>query len=166
MEFEEIYRTYFNDVYLFIRRLSGDPHIAEEITSDTFFRALRTIDRFRGECELRVWLCQIAKNCYYTYLKKNRRPVAMEADELQALPAPEPPIDEQLTDRETAAQIQALLHTLPDPYKEVFMWRVFAELPFAQIGRIFGKSENWACVTYHRAGKMLKKRLEEGNREK
>ncbi|MBQ3120400.1 MAG: sigma-70 family RNA polymerase sigma factor, partial [Peptococcaceae bacterium] len=44
--------------------------------------------------------------------------------------------------------------------KEVFMWRVFAELSFKQIGQIFGKSENWACVTYHRARNKIKERLE------
>lgn len=68
--FEELYHTYFNDVYLYILRLSGDEHIAEEITSDTFFRAMRAMDHFRGDCDVRVWLCQIAKNCYHTYLKK------------------------------------------------------------------------------------------------
>ena len=72
-DFEKIYKEYFNDVYLYIRRLSGDEHIAEEITSETFFKALKSIDSFRGECEIRVWLCQIAKNSYYTYVKKNSK---------------------------------------------------------------------------------------------
>lgn len=71
-DFEEIYRAYFNDVLLYIRRLSKDEHIAEEITSETFFKAMRDIEHFRGECHIRVWLCQIAKNCYYSYLKKKR----------------------------------------------------------------------------------------------
>ena len=61
MEFEEVYRKYFNDVYLYVRRLSGDEHIAEEITSDTFYKALYSINKFRGDCDIRVWLCQIAK---------------------------------------------------------------------------------------------------------
>ena len=73
MKFEEIYETYFKDVYLYIRRLSGNDHIAEEITSETFFKALQSINKFRGECDIRVWLCQIAKNCYYTYLEKNKK---------------------------------------------------------------------------------------------
>lgn len=61
MEMEEIFRRYFQDVYLYIRRLSGSEQVAEEITGETFFKALRSIDRFRGECDIRVWLCQIAK---------------------------------------------------------------------------------------------------------
>ena len=156
MEFEQIYTTYFRDVFLYVRRLSGNEHIAEEITSETFFRALRTIDRFRGDCDIRVWLCQIAKNCYYTYLEKTRR-----TDSLDAAAAEHAPSFEQiLSRREQVAQIQRILHTIPEPYREVFMWRVYAELSFRQIGQIFGKSENWACVTYHRAKSKIKEGLE------
>ena len=69
MEFEELYNTYFKDVYRYVLRLSGDSHVAEEVTSDTFFKALKAIHKFRGECDVRVWLCQIAKNCYYSFIK-------------------------------------------------------------------------------------------------
>ena len=73
MEFEEIYTTYFRDVFLYIHRLSNNEHLAEEITSETFFKAMNSIESFRGDCDIRVWLCQIAKNCYFTYLKKTQR---------------------------------------------------------------------------------------------
>ena len=73
-DFEQIYKDYFRDVFLYVRRLSGgDERLAEDITSEAFFRALRRIDSFRGDCDIRVWLCQIAKNCYYTHLKQSRR---------------------------------------------------------------------------------------------
>lgn len=72
MEFEQVYDLYFRDVYRYILKLSGSEHVAEEITSDTFFKALRSIGKFRGSCDMRVWLCQIAKNCYYTYLRKEK----------------------------------------------------------------------------------------------
>ena len=61
MDFEQVYVSYFNDVYRYLYRLSGDTHIAEEFTAETFFKALRSLDTFRGECDMRVWLCQIAK---------------------------------------------------------------------------------------------------------
>lgn len=70
MEFEQIYDTYFKDVYLYVLRLSGNEHIAEEITSDTFFKAMRSIGSFRGECDIRVWLCQIAKKLLLFLLKE------------------------------------------------------------------------------------------------
>ena len=165
-EFEEIYRTYFNDVYLYIRRLSGSEDLSEEITSEAFFKAMRSIGSFRGDCDIRVWLCQIAKNCYYTYLKKSGQTDNIDDVELLKLPSEERTIEEQCIKHEEAARIRAVLHNLPEPYKEVFMWRVFAELSFKQIGQIFGKSENWACVTYHRAKTMIKSRLEDKTCEK
>lgn len=162
-DFEQIYNTYFSDVYLYILRLSGKEDIAEEITSDTFFKAMRAIDSFRGDCDVRVWLCQIAKNSYYSYLKKNNRTQQADEAELEALPDIAPSVAEEYVRRDEIERIQKILHGMSEPYREVFMWRVYAELSFGQIAQIFGKSENWACVTYHRARKMIKERLEEKN---
>lgn len=159
-EFEKIYRTYFDDVYRYIWRLSKDASIAEEITGETFFRAMRSVNRFRGDCDIRVWLCQIAKNCYYTYLKKSGRTDSLDNAKLSELLSEESTIEDQYIRKEEAARIRSVLHDIPEPYKEVFMWRVFAELSFRQIGQIFGKSENWACVTCHRAKTMIRSRLE------
>lgn len=166
MDFEKIYDTYFNDVYLYIRKLSGNDSVAEEITSETFFKAMSSIENFRGECDLRVWLCQIAKNSYFSYLKKNGRTTSLDDAELQELADPDALIAEEVAKREDIQQAQKAVHTLPEPYREVFMWRVFAELSFKQIGELFHKTDNWACVTYHRARKMIKSRLEENNDEK
>ena len=166
IEFEKIYRTYFNDVFRYIRRLSNDEHIAEEITADTFFRAMRSIDGFRGDCDIRVWLCQIAKNCYLSYLKKQGRVESIEDVDILNVPGAHENIEEQFVRQEEAVHIREILHKIPEPYKEVFMWRVFAELSFKQIGQMFGKSENWACVTYHRARSKIKERLGEINDEK
>lgn len=166
MEFEKIYSTYFNDVFRYIRKLSDDEHIAEEITSETFFKAMRSIDSFRGECDLRVWLCQIAKNSYYSYIKKSGRLTSIDDVEILAITDPGAFIDEQIADHDEAMQLSRLLHDIAEPYKEVFMWRVFADLSFKQIGQIFNKSDNWACVVYHRARNMLKKRLEDFKHEK
>ena len=166
MDFEELYRTYFSDVYQYIRKLSGSEHMAEEITEETFYKALRKIESFRGDCDIRVWLCQIAKNSYYSHLRKSGRHISLEDAALQDTADPEGAVDERLTTHDEADQIRVLLHTLTAPYKEVFMWRVFAELSFKEIGRLYGKSDNWACVTYHRARNMLKERLEENKHEK
>ena len=163
-DFEKLYSTYFHDVYLYIRRLSGDEHMAEEITSETFFKAMHSIDRFRGDCDVRVWLCQIAKNCYYSHVKKAGKEPTAQLDTLQSVPDPAPGLAEQLIRKEEVGQVRKILHDIPEPYKEVFMWRVFAQLSFKQIGEIFGKNENWACVTYHRARKMIIGRLEERQR--
>lgn len=165
-EFEKIYRTYFNDVFLYIRRLSNDEHIAEEITSETFYKAMRSVGSFRGDCDIRVWLYQIAKNSYYSYLKKAGRVGSIEETELSNIAAQYEAVEERLFQQDEVMQIQKILHDVPDPYKEVFMWRVYAELSYKQIGQLFGKTENWACVTYHRARNMIRKRLEGSKNEK
>ena len=165
-DFEQIYRTYFTDVYRYIRRLSNDEHIAEEITADTFFKAMQTIRKFRGDCDIRVWLCQIAKNSYLSYLKKHKHTDHIEDGIFQTLPDRAGTPEEQFLRRDDINQIREILHDIADPYKEVFMWRVFAELSFKQIGQIFGKSENWACVTYHRARLKIRERMEALTNEK
>jgi len=164
-DFEQLYRTYFRDVYRYLRRLSGDERMAEELTSDTFFKAMQSIHSFRGECDLRVWLCQIAKNTYYSHRRAAKKTVSMDQPELCDLPDPTPGVAEDYLRKEELSRIQIILHEMDDPYKEVFLWRVYAELSFKQIAQIFGKTDNWACVTYHRARKMILERLEEQKNE-
>lgn len=161
MEFEQIYSTYFKSVYRYVWKLSGDEQIAEEITSETFLKVLKSIGDFRGECDMRVWICQIAKNTYYSYLKKKRKTVSIDETELQNITDPKAFIEERIGIQDEAERIRKILHTISDPYKEVFMWRVFGELSFKEIGELYGKTDNWACVTYHRARKMMQDRMEE-----
>ena len=166
MEFEQIYNTYFKSVYLYVMQLSGNEHIAEEITSDTFFKAINSIDKFRGECDIRVWLCQIAKNTYFSYLKNNKKVLGIDEFDIQNIASSENLMDAKISEQEETLLIRQILHDMSDPYKEVFMWRVFGELSFKEIGNLYGKTDNWACVTYHRARKMIQSRLEEIEHEK
>ena len=163
-QFEEIYGEYFDDVYNYIYRLSGNRDIAEEITSETFFKALKAIDNFKGECEIRVWLCQIAKNSYYSFLKKSKRSVDINDADIENLSEQNESLEEQVIKNDQAERIRNILHLIDEPYKEVFMWRVFADMSFKQIGEIFKKSDNWACVTFHRAKKMIIEKLEEDSK--
>lgn len=151
-EYQEIYSLYFQDVYKYMLALSRDPNLAEEITQETFFKALKSLDSFRGQCKLYVWLCQIAKNTYLSYLKKHKEP---EIEETLT-----GSLEERILEEESAFLIHQALHNLPEPYKEVFSLRVLGELSFRQIGLLFGKSENWARVTYHRARLKIKEELE------
>ena len=152
-DFQRVYDLYFKDVYKYALSLSHDPQAAEEVTQETFFKALKSIDSFRGQCRLYVWLCQIAKNTYYTYAGKQAKAAAE-----QELASGET-MEEKLLTKETAFEIHKLLHNLPDPYKEVFSLRVFGELSFSQIGELFGKTESWARVTYHRARLKIKEEM-------
>ena len=161
MQFDEVYTRYFSDVYRYLLRLSGSEDLAQELASETFFRALGAIGSFRGECSLYAWLCQIAKNCFYSYVKKSGRVDPLDDETAAALPDPHPGVEETAIAADDAARVRTILHTLPEPYKEVFLWRVFAELPFDEIGALFGKTANWACVTFHRARKMIIEKTEE-----
>ncbi len=155
MDFEKIYSEYFDTVYGYVLSLCKSEALAEEITQDTFFKALKKIKTFRGDCKLSVWLCQIAKNTFYTEAKKQGRQADYPLEELQSDIA----IEQGLINKESALQIHKLLHTLEEPYKEIFWMHTFGELPFKQIGQLFGKTESWARVTYHRAKLKIKEGL-------
>lgn len=152
----KIYDEYFVPVFRYILFISNNPHIAEEITQETFFRALKKVDRFRGDSTLRVWLCQIAKNLYIDSLKKSKRTVSLRVDYQEDAPDPEA----ILLQEEYVQRLHRLLHDLKEPYKEVFSLRTFGELSFGEIASLFEKSESWARVTYHRARLMIKKGIE------
>jgi len=156
-ELEDIYNNYFKYVYLYIYSLSGDKHIAEDITSETFMKAISSIDSFKGNCDIRVWLCQIAKNTYYSYLRKNKKLVNIDSLLNQE---GDLDVEKEICISEEYKKIHEILHKLDEPYKEVFILRAFGELSFKQIASIFGKSDNWACVTYHRAKNKIREKLE------
>lgn len=157
-EFEQIYRTYFSDVELYLRAICKDDFLAEELTEQVFFQALKALPSFRGECDIRTWLCSMGRNCYLTHLRKLKP--TENVDELQ-IPDPKQSVEDQIQDRDQAMRIHRILHTLPEPYKEVFSLRVFGQLSFDNIGSLFGRTSNWACVTYHRARQKIRHEMEE-----
>ncbi|HDR7380531.1 RNA polymerase sigma factor [Bacillus wiedmannii] len=156
-EFESIYRQHFRDVYSFVLSLSLNEKIAEEITQETFFKALNNIDTFNGTCKINVWLCQIAKNTYFTYLDKQKR----YNNNYMTEKTSEINIEALLLDKEETFRIHKALHRLEEPYKEVFTLRVFGELSFKQISQLFKKTESWARVTFHRAKQKIQTTLKE-----
>ena len=147
-EFEELYRENFDLVYRYALGLTQDVHAAEELTQETFFKALQAIDGFRGECGLKTWLCGIAKN---KFLSQQRQKKPEPLDELPETQDPGVGPESAVLCKDESMRLHRLLHELPEPYKEVFSLRVFGQLGFREIGQLFGKTENWACVTFHRA---------------
>lgn len=146
-------------VYKYALSLSRDQNVAEEITQETFFKALKGIKKFKGECKIDVWLCQIAKNTYYSFCTKEKRELKMdETFDVSKLTAKDFSVD--IENKETVLEIHRILHDLEEPYKEVFTLRTFGELSFKEIGELFGKSSNWAGVTYYRAKNKIREALE------
>lgn len=153
------FEKYYEDVLRFLRGLSRDEYLAEELTQETIYRAMKSIHTFKGDCDLRVWMCSIAKNLFYTHCKKEKRTV--QEEDYEEYEVQEKLFIQTLEDKETAFRLHRVLHDLREPYKEVFSLRVFGELSFKEIGALFQKSEHWACVTYHRARGMIQGRLKE-----
>ncbi len=160
-EFEKIYQLYFKHVYYYILSLSRDEQLSEDITSETFLKAINAIDKFRGDTKLRVWLCQIAKNEYFSYLRKNEK--MSFSENLDDIIDTEYIyiLEKDIISKDEFTRINNIINSsLQEPYGEIFRLRVYEDLSFKEIGELFGKTDNWACVIYHRARKKIQKELE------
>ena len=155
---EKLYEAFYMKVFSYVMTLAKDRNNAEEITQETFFRAISTDKSFRGDSDSYTWLCAIAKNIF---IDEKRRSARQDDELSEELPDTNKGIEEKLTDRDQSLKIHLILHKLEEPYKEVFQLRIFGELSFAEIGSIFGKTETWARVTYHRARLKIKERMDE-----
>lgn len=158
-EFREIYEKYSSDLYTFILRMCGNEQLAKDILQDTMLKAMTSAESFKGNCSVRTWLCTIAKNLYYDHLKKSE--TKNHSLDILDEPASDSNIEADIISKDTSLRIHHLLHKLDEPYREVFTLRVFAELKFSDIGNVFGKSENWAGVTFYRAKQKLIQLLKE-----
>ena len=152
---ERLYNAYYMRVFSYVMTLSGDRHSAEEITQEAFYRAFSKTASFRNESDEVTWLCAIAKNCFVDETRRRNKTAPIPED----LASDGKSIEQLVTDRDSSFRIHAALHTMDEPYREVFELRIFGELSFSQIGTIFGKTENWARVTYHRARLKLQERM-------
>lgn len=160
-DFDEIYQTYARPLYLYVLRLSQSEMIAEEIVQETFYKAVKNARKFKGECKILTWLCQIAKNEYLGFLRKKEN-AHLNIDDYQAL-SDMREIEKIVEDHEAATAVLSILRTISDPYRRVFELRVIDALSFQEISDLFGKSENWARVTFYRAKqKITEKAREQG----
>ena len=144
-------------VYSYVISLAKNRELAEEITQNTFYKAVSTKAKFKGKSDEFTWLCSIAKNLYYDELRNSQRLADMS--EISELTSDEN-IESAVADSDMSFRIHIVLHQIEEPYKEVFQLRIFGELFFAQIAAIFGKTETWARVTYHRARLKIQERMD------
>jgi len=149
---DEIYQQYAREVFGFLMSRTRDRDLSEELTQETFYQAIRSVDKYDESCSVSTWLCAIAKNVLLTYRRKH--PATEEMGETG--------------ETGTSAESQALgnlgrldliarVHALEEPGREVVYLRIFGDLSFAEIGRVLGRSENWARVTFYRAKEKLRK---------
>ena len=150
---DEIYRRHAQTVYKFLLSRCGDPDLAEDLTQETFYQAVRSIDRFDGSCKLSVWLCQIAKHLWYQHLRKQKREVPLPEE----IDLPIPSAEEGLLEQEGRLELLRQIHALPEVQREVVYLRAFGNLSFREIGDVLGKTETWARVTFYRGKEQLRK---------
>ena len=148
-----IYRQHAQTVYKFLLSQTRDPGLAEELTQETFYQAVRSIDRFDGTCKVSVWLCQIAKHLWYQQLRKQKREVPLSEE---GIDVPLPSAEEETLDRAGRLDLLRQVHGLPEPHREVVYLRAFGALSFREIGDVLGKTETWARVTFYRGKEKLR----------
>jgi RNA polymerase sigma factor (sigma-70 family) len=153
-DLHEIYNNHSEVVFKYLMCLCHNADLSEELTQETFYQAVRSIDRYNGECKISVWLCQIAKHSYYKYLEKNNkeRRNVLQDNTLHTSP------EDELIHSEDKIALYKTIHLLEEPFKEVLFLRILGGLSFKEIGEIQLKNENWARVTFYRAKMKLRER--------
>jgi RNA polymerase sigma-70 factor (ECF subfamily) len=160
-DLDEVYSKFSGTVTSYLLRLCGNQQLAEELTQETFYQAVRCIGRFDGKSSISTWLCSIARHLYYDYLRKQKPTVPVT----DTIPSPEDFTD-RIENRDQAMHAHRVLHALEEPFREVFTLRTFCDLSHSQIAELFGKSESWSRITYFRARQMLQKAIREDHHEK
>ena len=159
-DFNEIYRLYAKEVYRYILSLCRDKTLAEDILQNTMLKAFENIGSFKGGCSVKTWLCSIARNEYFNHLRKaDNKNLPLDENTDSNIYNHENPEERALSDL-SAVEILKLVHTLEEPFREIFTLRFYGDLKFSEIGEVFGKSENWARVNFFRAREKLAKMLE------
>lgn len=153
-DIEQIYCKYMPQVYKFLFSLSHDAYLSEELTQETFLQAMKSIDNFRGDCKLYVWLCSIAKHLWYKELKKKGKEQVTEYVEEITYQGT---IEELAIQKLEVIELYKKLHLLDEPVREVMYLRLNADFTFKEIGEIMGKDENWARVTFYRGKQKIRK---------
>ena len=148
---EEIYKEYFSIIYKYLCSLSHNENIAEELAQETFYRAVKNIKKYKGTCKMSTWLCQIAKNLWYAELKKEKRNLDIDIEEMYE----SPDILEEYINKEQKMELYKKIAKLDDKTKEVIYLRLNG-VTFKEIGEILGKNENWAKIIFYRGKEKLK----------
>lgn len=154
-DIEKIYEEYFETVNKYLFCLTRSDNLAEELTQETFYRAVKKIDTYKGDCKMSVWLCQIAKNIWYDYCRRKKISNDIEKDEILNKQYTES-TEENFIKNEEKIEIYKRMQQLDEKTREVIYLRITGELSFKEIGNILNKTENWARVTFYRGKNQLK----------
>lgn len=159
-DIDAVYQEYSKLIFRYLFCLSHNIEISEDLMQETFLCAFNNINKFKGECKISSWLCQIAKHLWYKELKKITKFNLVQIDDIKEHLGGINNIDETLLNNETRRELYNEIQMLQEPIRQVMNLRIIGEFSFSKIGEILGKNENWARVTYYRG----KEKMKEGNR--
>lgn len=180
---DQIYQKFAQTVYRYLLSLTHNADLAEELTQETFYQAMKSIDKFDGSCKVSTWLCAIAKNQMYSYYRKHpqmdslnvlieesadteqessrhRQAIYRQSSASSARNVITESAETEALDSISHVELMKKLHNCPEPFREILYLRIFGNLSFKEIGDIVGKTENWARVTYYRGKERLRKEIE------
>lgn len=157
---EEIYKEYSKIVYNYLLSLTCNSEIAEELMQETFYSAVKNINKFRNESNIKTWLCKIAKNKWIDYLSKSKKSNEVAIDEIEEKFLLVNSFEEEFSNKENVIDLYKKIHNLDEKTREVIYLRIRADLNFKEIGLIMGETENWARVTFYRAKVKLKEEFD------
>ena len=152
---EEIYKEYFETVKKYLFCLTHNNDIAEELTQETFYKAVKNIHTFKDDCKISVWLCKIAKNTWLDSIKKNKNIKDMADNEIFEIESLET-TDETVISNQGKLELYKKIQKLDEKTRDVIYLRITGDLNFKEIGDIFNKTENWARITFYRGKQKLK----------
>ena len=144
---------HFNTVYKYLLSITGDEYLAEELTQETLYQGIKSIDSFDGNSKITTWLCGIGKNLFYSYLRNKKDNLSLE--EYQEIISKGKSAEDEVILNLSKIEILKIIQKLESPKKDVLYLRLFGDLSYKEIGDIMGKSENWSRVTFHRAKLLL-----------
>lgn len=157
-DIEHLYSEYAQAVLKYLLSLGCDLHTAEDLVQDTFYQAIRSINRYDGTCKISVWLCQIAKHLWYRELeRRNKHPIV----ELSEHIPDEENVVEDMVEQETKKQLKAIIAEFPEKLQQVIKYRIYNNMSFREIGFVLGETENWARVTFYRCKNKIIERWRE-----
>ena len=167
---DDVYREYSNMIFRYLLTLCGDEHLAEELTQETFYQAVRSADRYDGTCKVTTWLCAIAKNKWKEHLRRHPSTVPLEESLLETGPgspeahanpgSPAASAEDAFLLKTGEIEVHKAIHRLADPVREVVQLRLLGGLSFKEIAEVMDRTEEWARVTYYRGKLSLRKELE------
>jgi len=157
MEMDEVYQSYAQTVYKYLLCLTHDDDLAEELTSETFYQAYKSIHRYNGECKMVVWLCQIAKHLWYRELDRRNKYKSVDLEDVCEVEDIRMTPDLTVLASESKVEIYRQLHLLDESTREVMYLRLMGDLSYREIGDVLNKSESWARVTFYRGKEKMKK---------